>query len=77
MGWGNMPLKIKIEFIEEPNEAERIQKLANILVNGAFMYLKNEGLLRVDPQRKEKNREASNNARKIINQDIPDSIGSA
>ena len=72
-----MPLKVEIEFIEEPNEAELIQKLANILVNGAFMYLKNEGLLRVDPQRKEKNREASNNARKIINQDIPDSIGSA
>jgi len=72
-----MPLKVEIEYIETPDECERISKLANILGNGAFMYLKNEGLLRVDPQRKEKNREASNNARRIINQDIPDSIGSA
>ena len=72
-----MPLKVEIEYIETPDESERIKKLANILGNGAFMYLKNEGLLRVDPQRKEKTREASNNARRIINQDIPDSIGSA
>ena len=72
-----MPLKVEIEYIETPDECERISKLANILGNGAFMYLKNECLLRVNPQRKEKNREASNNARRIINQDIPDSIGSA
>ena len=70
-----MPLKVEIEYIEAPDESEHIKKLANILGNGAFTYLKNEGLLRIDSQRKEKNREASNNARKIINQDIPDSIG--
>ncbi len=72
-----MTLKVEIEFIEVPDESERIKKITSILAVGVYTYLKKEGLLRVDPQRKEKTREAINKAREIINRDISDSIGSA
>ena len=67
-----MALKVEVEYIDSPDEAERIRKVAKILAEGVYAYLKKEGLLRIDPQRKEKVREAMDKAREIINRDIPD-----
>lgn len=67
-----MALKVEVEYIDSPDEAERIRKVAKILAEGVYAYLKKEGLLRIDPQRKEKVREAMDKAREIINRDISD-----
>lgn len=67
-----MALKVEVEYIDSPDEAERIRKVAKILAEGVYSYLKKEGLLRIDPQRKEKVREAMDKAREIINRDISD-----
>jgi len=67
----NMALKVEVEYIEVADEEERIQKVAKILAQGVYSYLKKEGLLRIDPNRKEKVREAMDKARELINRDIP------
>ena len=67
-----MALKVEVEYIDSPDEAERIRKVAKILAEGVYAYLKKEGLLRIDSQRKEKVREAMDKAREIINKDISD-----
>ena len=72
--WGykkDMALKVEVEYIEVADEEERIQKVAKILAQGVYSYLKKEGLLRIDPNRKEKVREAMDKARELINRDIP------
>ena len=66
-----MALKVEVEYIEVADEEERIQKVAKILAHGVYSYLKKEGLLRIDPNRKEKVREAMDKARELINRDIP------
>jgi len=66
-----MALKMEVEYIEVADEEERIQKVAKILAQGVYSYLKKEGLLRIDPNRKEKVREAMDKARELINRDIP------
>jgi len=65
-----MALKVAFEYVEVPDESKRIQKVAKILAEGIYTYLKKEGLLRTDPKRQEKVREAIDKARGIINQDI-------
>jgi len=65
-----MALKVEFEYVEVPDENKRIQKVAKILAEGIYAYLKKEGLLRTDPKRQEKVREAIDKARGIINQDI-------
>ena len=67
----DMALKVEVEYIEVADEEERIQKVAKILAQGVYSYLKKEGLLRIDPNRKEKVREAMDKARELINRDIP------
>ena len=62
-------LKVTVEFIETPDEAERMKKVAKILAGGVYVYLKKEGVLRIDPKRKEKVREAMDKAREIINRE--------
>ncbi|MEI8349815.1 MAG: hypothetical protein WCI77_06655 [Candidatus Omnitrophota bacterium] len=66
-----MALKVEVEYVESPDEAERIRKVAKILAEGVYAYLKKEGLLRVDPKRHEKVRQAIDNAREIANRDMP------
>lgn len=66
-----MALKIEVEYVDSPDEAERIKKVAKILAEGVYSYLKKEGLLRVDPKRHEKVRRAIDNAREIANRDLP------
>ena len=66
-----MALKIEVEYVDSPDEAERIKKVAKILAEGVYSYLKKEGLLRVDPKRHEKVRQAIDNAREIANRDMP------
>ena len=66
-----MALKIEVEYVDSPDEAERIKKVAKILAEGVYSYLKKEGLLRVDPKRHEKVRQAIDNAREIANRDLP------
>ena len=66
-----MALKIGVEYVDSPDEAERIKKVAKILAEGVYSYLKKEGLLRVDPKRHEKVRQAIDNAREIANRDLP------
>ena len=66
-----MALKIGVEYVDSPDEAERIKKVAKILAEGVYSYLKKEGLLRVDPKRHEKVRQAIDNAREIANRDMP------
>jgi len=65
-------LNVTVEFIETPDEAERMKKVAKILAGGVYAYLKKEGVLRVDPMRKEKIREAMDKAREIINRETTD-----
>lgn len=65
-----MALKVEVEYIETPDDPERMKKVAKILADGVYAYLKKEGLLKIDPQRKEKVREAMDKAREIINKDI-------
>lgn len=64
-----MALKVAVEFIETPDEPERMKKVAKILADGVYTYLKKEGVLRIDPKRKEKVREAMDKAREIINRE--------
>ena len=64
-----MALKVELEYLETPNETERIRKIAKILAQGVYTYLKDEGLLRIDPNRKEKVRKAMDKAREIINRE--------
>ena len=64
-----MTLKVEFEYIESPDETERIRKIAKILAQGVYTYLKDEGLLRIDPNRKEKVHKAMDKAREIINRD--------
>jgi len=64
-----MALKVEVEYIEVTDEEERIQKVAKILAQGVYAYLKKEGLLKIDPQHKEKVREAMDKAREIINRE--------
>ena len=66
-----MALKIEVEYVDSPDETERIKKVAKILAEGVYSYLKKEGLLRVDPKRHEKVRQAIDNAREIANRDLP------
>ncbi len=66
-----MALKVEVEYVDSPDEAERIKKVAKILAEGVYNYLKKEGLLRVDPKRHEKVRQAIDNAREIANRDLP------
>lgn len=66
-----MALKVEVEYIENPDDAERIKKIAKILAEGVYSYLKKEGLLRVDPKRHERVRQAIDNAREIANRDLP------
>ena len=66
-----MALKIEVEYVDSPDEAERIKKVAKILAEGVYSYLKKEGLLRIDPKRHEKVRQAIDNAREIANRDMP------
>jgi hypothetical protein len=65
-----MALKVEVEYIESPDDAERIKKVANILAKGVYEHLKDQGLLRMDPHRPEKVRDAVEKAREIINRDI-------
>ncbi len=65
-----MALKVEIEYVKVSDESEPIRKIAKILAEGIYAYLKKEGLLRIDPKRKEKVREAMDNAREITNRDI-------
>ena len=65
-----MALKVEFEYIEDPNEDERIRKVSGILAQGIYAYLKNKGLLRVDPKRKEKTQEAIDKAREITRRDL-------
>ena len=67
-----MTLKVTVEYIETPDEAERMKKVAKILAGGVYVYLKKEGVLRIDPKRKEKVREAMDKAREIINRETTD-----
>ena len=66
-----MALKVEVEYIESPDDSERIKKVAKILAEGVYIYLKKEGLLRVDPKRHEKVRQAIDNAQEIANRDLP------
>jgi hypothetical protein len=65
-----MALKVEVEYIESPDDSERVKKVARILAKGVYEYLKDQGLLRIDPQRQEKVREAMEKAREIINRNI-------
>jgi hypothetical protein len=67
-----MALKVEVEYVESPDDAERIKKVAKILAEGVYAYLKKEGVLRIDPKRKEKIREAMDKAREIINRETTD-----
>jgi hypothetical protein len=62
-------LKVTVEFIETPDEAERMKKVAKILAGGVYSYLKKEGVLRIDPKRKEKVQKAMDKAREIMNRE--------
>lgn len=66
-----MALKVEVEYVESPDDADRIKKVAKILAEGVYTYLKKEGLLRIDPKRHEKVRQAIDNAREIANRDLP------
>jgi hypothetical protein len=66
-----MALKVEVEYVESPDDADRIKKVAKILAEGVYTYLKKEGLLRIDPKRHEKVRQAIENAREIANRDLP------
>ena len=66
-----MAVKVEVEYVDSPDEAERIKKVAKILAEGVYSYLKKEGLLRIDPKRHEKVRQAIDNAREIANRDMP------
>jgi len=66
-----MALKVEVEYVESTDEAERIKKVAKILAEGVYTYLKKEGLLRVDQKRHEKIRQAIDKAREIANRDLP------
>ncbi len=35
-----MALKIEVEYVDSPDEAERIKKVAKILAEGVYSYLK-------------------------------------
>jgi hypothetical protein len=65
-----MALKVEVEYIESPDDSERVKKVARILAKGVYEYLKDQGLLKIDPQRQEKVREAMDRAREIINRNI-------
>ena len=65
-----MALKAEFEYVEVPDENERIQKVAKILAEGTYAYLKKEDLLRIDPGRKAKVQDVIDKARGIINRDI-------
>lgn len=65
-----MALKVEVEFIEPPDELERMKKAAKILASGVYAYLKKEGVFRISPQRKENIREAMVKAREIINREV-------
>lgn len=67
-----MALKVEVEYVEAPDDAERIREVAKILAEGVYAYLKKEGLLKTDPHRKEKVREAMDKAREIINRETTD-----
>ena len=62
-----MALKVEIEYIKDPDDGERIKQTTKILAQGVYDLLKKEGLLRLDPKRQEKIKEAINKAREIIN----------
>ena len=65
-----MALKVEVEYVESPDDAERIRKVAKILAGGIYAYLKKEGMLRIDPKRKEKVHGAMARAREIINREV-------
>jgi len=67
-----MALKVEVEYVDAPDQDKRIQKVAKILAEGVYSYLKKEGVLRIDPKRKEKVREAMDKAREIINRETTD-----
>lgn len=60
-------MRVEIEYIEGPDDDERMKNFNKILAEGIYEYLKQEGLLRFDPKRQEKITKAINKAREIIN----------
>ena len=44
-----MALKVEVEYIEVADEEERIQKVAKILAQGVYSYLKKEGPFAFQP----------------------------
>lgn len=65
-----MVLKVEVDYIESPDDSERVKKVARILAKGVYEHLKDQGLLRIDPQRQDKVRDAMEKAREIINRNI-------
>ena len=65
-----MALKVKYEYEESSAENKRIHKIAKILAEGVYSHLKQEGLLRVDPNRTKKVQKALDKAREITGREI-------
>lgn len=59
--------QIEFSYIEVPNEKERIEKITDILSEGVYTYLKEQGLLRKDPDRERKVKKLLEEAREICN----------
>ena len=65
-----MSLKVNYEYEESLDGKDRFRKIAKILAQSVYSYLKEKGLLRVDPKRKEKVQKAIDKAREITGRGI-------
>lgn len=65
-----MAIKVDYKYEESPDETKRVRKIAKILAEGVYSYLKQEGLLRIDPNRTEKVQKALDKAREITGREI-------
>ena len=64
-----MSKRIEISLVEVPNEEEWRKKITEILSEGIYAYLKNQGLLRENSTRSEKIKLLLEKTKKISNYD--------
>ena len=63
-------INVELEYIDSPNEFERLTEIAKILSEGVYSYLIQEKLLRFRPNRDEKVKNVLDETRKITDKEI-------
>lgn len=60
--------KVEVSYTERTDDKERLKRIAEILADGVYVYLKKSGLLREDMERTERIKRLLEKAKEVGNQ---------